>query len=164
EPAPEPACSDATYQAEEMPWSGTDGVDGEVRTDPAPTHRYFWTDGYIHKNHVFAAGPTPTRAPALGDPPGGTRPHTFGPAGGGGARVQRRDVAGRGDAVVRHRGRGRRGSDRASADASILLDLRIHPQEPRVRRGADADPGPRDGRAPRRNRAPHVRLGRRRRD
>lgn len=51
-----------TYQAEDMFFSGF----GEVRTSPAPTHRYFWMDGYISQNHNFAPGTTRIRVRASG--------------------------------------------------------------------------------------------------
>jgi hypothetical protein len=35
------------YEGEAMAWSGVEGADGQIRTVPSPTHRYFWTNGYV---------------------------------------------------------------------------------------------------------------------
>jgi hypothetical protein len=74
EPDPPPACADTTYEGEAMSWSGTEGVDGEIRTTPAPAHRYFWSNGYVFQNHAFAAGTTRIRVRAAGDLIGGVGP------------------------------------------------------------------------------------------
>jgi hypothetical protein len=64
-----PECTNQTYEAEAMTFVGSGEIQG------SPSHRYFWTDGYIHTNHVFVAGPTSIRVTARGEPAGGTWPH-----------------------------------------------------------------------------------------
>ena len=46
-----------------MAWSGVEGADGEIRTDPLPTHRHFRQNGYASQSHTFSAQPTPSRRP-----------------------------------------------------------------------------------------------------
>jgi hypothetical protein len=64
------------YEAEDMIWSGTEGVHGEIRTWPPPTHRYFWTDGYIAQSHDFVGGSTKltVRAMVLASSSAASRP------------------------------------------------------------------------------------------
>jgi hypothetical protein len=75
EPETAPSCSNTSYEAEAMSWSGAEGVDGQIRTSPAPTHRYFWNNGYIFQNHSFIPGPTRIRVRAKGELVGGVGPH-----------------------------------------------------------------------------------------
>ena len=80
--APEPrlgktssALTIARYEGEAMSWSGVEGADGQIRTAPAPTHRYFWTNGYVAQNHNFVGGSTTLVIKAMGDLLGGVGPH-----------------------------------------------------------------------------------------
>jgi hypothetical protein len=63
------------YEGESMSWSGVEGADGQIRTVPAPTHRYFWTDGYVSQNHDFVGGSTTLVVRAMGDLLAGVGPH-----------------------------------------------------------------------------------------
>ena len=56
-----------TYQGESMTYSGTEGGTGEVRTSPAPTHRYFWTDSYVTQSHTFGGGSATITVRAMGE-------------------------------------------------------------------------------------------------
>jgi hypothetical protein len=81
-PASGGTCSDTSYEGEAMAWSGVDGTDGEIRTDPAPTHRYFWQDSYASQNHAFTAQPMRIRFRAAGDLVDGVGPHVVVSVGG----------------------------------------------------------------------------------
>ena len=76
------SCWDASYEAENMPWSGVENVDGEVRATPAPKHRYFWDNGYVSQNHPFVAGPARIRIHAQGESYQGVGPHVVVSVGG----------------------------------------------------------------------------------
>jgi hypothetical protein len=56
-PAAGGTCSDTSYEGEAMTWSGVTGTDGEIRTTPAPAHRYVWQDSYVSQSHPFLAQP-----------------------------------------------------------------------------------------------------------
>ncbi|MEA2748993.1 MAG: Ca-dependent carbohydrate-binding module xylan-binding, partial [Myxococcales bacterium] len=81
-PASGGTCSDTSYEGEAMAWSGVDGTDGEIRTDPAPTHRYFWQDSYASQSHAFTAQPMRIRVRAAGDLVDGVGPHVVVSVGG----------------------------------------------------------------------------------
>ncbi len=66
-PASGGTCRDTGYEGEAMAWSGVTGTDGEIRTTPAPAHRYFWQNGYVSQNHPFIAQPMRIRVRAAGD-------------------------------------------------------------------------------------------------
>lgn len=75
DPGAAPSCTDTTYEAEAMTWSGTAGSDGEISSDPTPTHLYMWTNGSVTKTHTFAAGAMRVRVRAAGELLGGVGPH-----------------------------------------------------------------------------------------
>ena len=81
-PASGGTCSDTSYEGEAMAWSGVEGTDGEVRTDPAPTHRYFWQNSYVSQSHTFLAQPMRIRLHAMGDIVDGVGPHVVVSVGG----------------------------------------------------------------------------------
>jgi hypothetical protein len=65
-----------------MTWSGVTGTDGEIRTAPAPAHRYFWQDSYVSQSHPFIAQPMRIRVHAAGDLVDGVGPHVVVSVGG----------------------------------------------------------------------------------
>lgn len=65
-----------TYEAELMPFTGVEGTDGEVSSNPPPTHRYFWQDSSIYEPHTFiVAGAARIRVTAMGEILNGVGPH-----------------------------------------------------------------------------------------
>jgi RHS repeat-associated protein len=81
-PASGGTCTDTSYEGEAMAWSGVTGTDGEVRTTPAPAHRYFWQDSYVSQSHPFLAQPMRIRVHAAGDLVDGVGPHVVVSVGG----------------------------------------------------------------------------------
>src|SRR5439155_1601100 len=65
----------STYECETMTWSGTEGVDGQHITSPAPAHLTMWTNGYVYQPHAFTGGSTTISIRARGDLAAGTGPH-----------------------------------------------------------------------------------------
>src|SRR5687767_4998328 len=63
----------STFEAEASSWTFT--APGEVRTSPSPTHRYFWANGDLYRNHTFVAGSTTVTLRVRGELAGGVGPH-----------------------------------------------------------------------------------------
>jgi RHS repeat-associated protein len=81
-PASGGSCTDTSYEGESMAWSGVTGTDGEIRTTPAPAHRYIWQDSYVSQSHPFLAQPMRIRVHAAGDLVDGVGPHVVVSVGG----------------------------------------------------------------------------------